>query len=117
VSGRPVRPEDVAEGALVGVTAGGRQIVLARVGGRLFALDGECSHQFADLDRGTLDGETLVCPIHWSRFDLQTGAALGPPATRPLTTYPVTAGGDAVEVGGDRAHFRDPGTELRLDPG
>jgi nitrite reductase/ring-hydroxylating ferredoxin subunit len=117
MSQRPVRPVDVAEGQLVGAMAGDRQIVLVRLGGRLHALDGECTHQYADLDRGTLDGEALVCPIHWSRFDVRTGAVLGPPATRPLACHIVTVTPDAIEVDGAVARFRHVSAQTRLDTG
>jgi Rieske Fe-S protein len=36
-----------------------------------------------------LDGTTLTCPCHGSRFDAANGQVVDPPATVPLTEVPV----------------------------
>jgi 3-phenylpropionate/trans-cinnamate dioxygenase ferredoxin subunit len=36
-----------------------------------------------------VDGCTLECWLHGSRFDLRTGNPSGPPATAPVPVYPV----------------------------
>jgi 3-phenylpropionate/trans-cinnamate dioxygenase ferredoxin subunit len=40
----------------------------------------------------------VECWLHGSCFDLRTGKPTGPPATRPVATYPVTTDGDDVYV-------------------
>lgn len=47
--------------------------------------------------RGELDGCTLECWLHGSRFDLLTGD-LGAPATVPVAVHHVTIEGDDVYV-------------------
>jgi 3-phenylpropionate/trans-cinnamate dioxygenase ferredoxin subunit len=54
-----------------------------------YAVYDECSHQSIPLSEGEVDGCTLECWLHGSRFDLRTGAPTGLPATRPVPVYPV----------------------------
>ena len=58
--------------------------------GHLHATQGICTHEYFELDKGFLTGNTLTCALHLSRFDLETGEALDPPAELPLAKYPVT---------------------------
>ncbi len=56
----------------------------------LHAMQGICSHEYFELDKGFLTGDSITCALHFSRFDLATGDALDPPAEIPLQLYPVT---------------------------
>lgn len=67
---------EVAEGSMKGFTAGGRRILVARLQGKFYALDGRCPHMSADLSRGRLEGSVLICPLHGSRFDVRDGHVL-----------------------------------------
>ena len=49
----------------------------------------ECSHAQIALSEGEVDGCTLECWLHGSRFDLRTGKPSGLPATEPIPVYPV----------------------------
>jgi nitrite reductase/ring-hydroxylating ferredoxin subunit len=54
--------------------AGGRQVVLCRVGGELFALDAVCPHEGGRISAGPLiEGRYAMCPLHNYRFDAKTG--------------------------------------------
>ena len=57
--------------------------------GELTAVQGICSHEYFELDKGFLTAGTLTCALHLSRFDLSSGEALDPPAELPLAVYPV----------------------------
>jgi len=76
----------------------GLRIALAYVDGKVFAVDDMCSHEDASLAKGSLHGECVKCPLHGSRFDLNTGAALDEPAEEPVKTYPVKIEGDDIMV-------------------
>ena len=95
---RAARRGDLAEGGAIGVEIGGRSIALYDAAGNLFATDNICTHAFACLSDGWLDGETIECPLHAARFDVRTGKVLDPPATEDLKTYPVRLVGDDIEV-------------------
>jgi 3-phenylpropionate/trans-cinnamate dioxygenase ferredoxin subunit len=71
-------------------------IVLANVDGRLHAAQGICSHEYFELDKGFLTTDSLTCALHLSRFDLETGEALDPPAELPLAVYPVAVEGGRI---------------------
>lgn len=79
----------VAEGELLGVAVAGHPVVLGRVAGQVYALDGICSHARALLADGELDGEIVMCPMHNSGFNIKTGAAIRLPAREPVACYPV----------------------------
>jgi 3-phenylpropionate/trans-cinnamate dioxygenase ferredoxin subunit len=65
------------------------QVLVVNVGGVIRAVQGICSHEYFELDKGFLTAETLTCALHLSRFDLESGEALDPPAELPLAVYPV----------------------------
>jgi len=53
----------------------------------IFAILDVCSHADVALSEGEVDGTTLECWLHGSRFDLRTGRPTGLPATRPVPVY------------------------------
>jgi nitrite reductase/ring-hydroxylating ferredoxin subunit len=67
--------EKIAEGSSRRVcfgdlTAGDPEVVLARIGGRLHAVDSTCPHERGRIDEGPLvDGKFLRCPVHGYLFD------------------------------------------------
>ena len=79
---------DLDEGTMLMVEVDGTLILLVRQDG-LFALQGTCSHEYFELDKGFLTADSVTCALHLSRFDLADGEPLDPPADLPLMTYPV----------------------------
>lgn len=98
------------EATLVSVTGENINLVAARINGTIYAVHGMCPHLNLPLRNGTLEGSTLTCPWHGSKFDMITGKnldwvqgigslkmpawsraliALGKEPT-PVRTYPVT---------------------------
>ena len=65
------------------------QVLVVNTGGTIRAMQGICSHEYFELDQGFLTRDSLTCALHMSRFDLETGDALDPPAEVPLAMYPV----------------------------
>jgi nitrite reductase/ring-hydroxylating ferredoxin subunit len=58
--------------------AGGKQVLLCRVAGRVYGLETECPHEGGRLAKGPLaDGKYAVCPLHNYRFDPRDGSAVG----------------------------------------
>ena len=66
--------------------------------GGYHAIDDQCTHANVSLAEGEVDGCTLECWLHGSRFDLRTGEPTGPPATIPVAVYDVRVDGDDVYV-------------------
>ena len=83
---------------LLCVKPAGLRIALAYVDGKVFAVDDTCSHEDASLSKGSLHDECVKCPLHGSRFDLNSGEALDDPAEDPIRTYSVKIDGDRIFV-------------------
>lgn len=89
---------------------GAHGIVVCRVGGRLYALDDNCSHADTPLSEGRLFGHSLVCPLHGAAFDVRDGSHSGPPAWEGVVAHEVTEDdGSARLVLGNRAPRPGPG--------
>ena len=81
---------DVPEGTMkMAWVDGVEQVLVVNLHGNLRAVQGVCSHEYFELDKGFLTGDTLTCALHLSRFDLDSGEPLDPPADEPLEVYPV----------------------------
>ena len=89
--------DELAEGEMRMVWVDGTDPVLVvHVNGGFHALQGTCSHEYFELDRGFLTAGTLTCALHLSRFDLEDGEPLDPPAELPLAVYDVVIEGGRV---------------------
>lgn len=95
---RVAKRSELAAGEVLGVVAAGREIALYEAEGEIFATDNICTHAFARLSDGWLDGAVIECPLHAARFDVRTGKVLDPPASEDLKTYPVRLVGEEIEV-------------------
>lgn len=80
---------DLKKGDMTMVTAGGREILLLNVNGRVYGLENLCIHGGCRLQHGKLEGERLTCPCHGSVFDAATGAVKNGPAESPQPAVPV----------------------------
>lgn len=67
----------------------GHEILAVNVDNKVFCLDGRCTHAGAPLAEGTLNGEVLTCPWHYSQFNITSGIVLRGPAYKPLKSYRV----------------------------
>ena len=82
--------DEVPEHGALGVEIEGVPVAVVRTGGEVFALYDVCSHEEVPLSEGEIYDHTLECWLHGSCFDVRTGEPTGPPATKPVPTYPVT---------------------------
>jgi 3-phenylpropionate/trans-cinnamate dioxygenase ferredoxin subunit len=96
------RVDEIPEGGLVMREHGGRQVLLAKIEGKIHAMDDVCSHAGGPLHQGTLgqEGKFLVtCPWHDAHFDLRTGKVhQDTDWAENQETYAVTVDGDDVYV-------------------
>ncbi len=89
---------DVHEGQLTGADVDGVALVLSRVGGRVVAIGGRCSHRGGPLAEGSVEEGCVVCPWHGGRFDLRDGQVAGAPANVAQPVYEVRVAGPQVQV-------------------
>lgn len=75
---------DLPPGAMVRVSHGDLDLLLANVPAGLLATDDRCPHMAAPLSIGRLDGCIVDCPLHNGRFDLCSGETVQMPTTGGL---------------------------------
>ena len=85
------------QGHRVGVA--GRDIAIFQLDGRLFAIDDICTHGFASLCEGFVEGDRIECPLHAGQFEITTGKAVAAPCVIDLQTYAVRREADEIYVG------------------
>ncbi|MFL5562948.1 MAG: FAD-dependent oxidoreductase [Gemmatimonadaceae bacterium] len=88
----------VPEGAMLAGHVGDDAVLVARVGGRCFAIGATCTHYGGPLAEGILVDGMVVCPWHHTRFRLSTGVAEAPPAIDPLPCWRVEEAAGRVRV-------------------
>jgi apoptosis-inducing factor 3 len=114
---RVAEDSDIAEGALVAVTAGEETVLLARVHGKIHAVGRKCPHYEEKLEKGALFGTQLVCKSHFARMDITTGRVIAPPAYNDLPVYPVKVEAGGVWIGPVvKPKFPSPKAPLGSDP-
>jgi 3-phenylpropionate/trans-cinnamate dioxygenase ferredoxin subunit len=65
--------DELKDGKMKAVNVAGRQILLARVGDKYYAVDNLCPHMKGNLSQGKLEGTVVTCPLHGSQFDITNG--------------------------------------------
>lgn len=88
----------LAPGEMQAVTIDGTEILVANVEGSYCAFGNICPHEEAPLVDGELDGDAVVCPWHFTRFDVRTGEALEGLTDEPIPVYEVRVEGDDIQV-------------------
>ncbi len=81
---------EIPVGGVIPVDLGGdADIAVVNTAEGFFAIRDVCSHGEVPLSDGEVEGTTVECYMHGSRFDLRTGLPLELPATEPVAIYPV----------------------------
>src|SRR6185437_12484493 len=93
-----IASSDIAEGAKLAGHVGEDAVLVARVGGELFAIGAHCSHYHGPLAEGLLVGHQVRCPWHHARFCLRTGEALAAPGIDPVGRWEAEEKGGRITV-------------------
>jgi nitrite reductase/ring-hydroxylating ferredoxin subunit/uncharacterized membrane protein len=105
---RALPEADLPDDSPTAVEAEGRQIMLYRHRGRLYAIDNVCSHAGGLLSRGPVEDLTVTCPLHGSRFGLADGCVSRGPASQPQPVLPTRIRNGWIEVRGSQPAPRRP---------
>jgi len=89
---------DLKEGEVLGVNVKQFRIALYRIEGNVYATSNVCTHEFALLSDGYLDGDCIECPLHQAQFHVPTGEVRSAPATDPIETYSTKEEADSIHV-------------------
>ncbi len=93
------KTSELDEDEVMQVNVNGKEIALYNLGGTFYATGDTCTHAFASLADGYIEGDRIECPLHGACFDIRTGEVKTPPASANLDTYPVKVEGDTIYVG------------------
>jgi nitrite reductase/ring-hydroxylating ferredoxin subunit/uncharacterized membrane protein len=89
---------DLPEGKAKRVEVEGKQVLLCRDNGGIFAIGAVCSHAGGPLDQGKIRDGCVQCPWHDSVFDLHDGSIVHGPATQPQASFQTRVQGGRVEI-------------------
>lgn len=90
---------EIPPGDMKAVTVGNEEVLLVNVEGNFHACDDVCTHSFASLSEGDLDGDEVQCPLHGATFNVTTGEVITPPASLALRMFEVRVEGSDILVG------------------
>lgn len=96
---------DLPPGALLRVSRGDLDLLLAHTTAGIAVVDDRCPHMAAPLSIGTLDGCVVACPLHKGRFDLASG---------DVDVFPTTGG--LTADGAAQAPWTPPGAAPKPEP-
>jgi len=71
--------DEISAGKMKHVEVSGKEIMIANVDGKYYAISDRCGHMNGRLSMGTLIGNAVTCPLHYSRFDVTTGKLIAGP--------------------------------------
>lgn len=94
----PVGDIPLREGRVARI--GDRTIAVFNLGDRVLAVDNRCPHRGGPLADGIVAGETVVCPLHGWKVNLQSGAVARPTDVAScVTVYPTRIDNGVVVIG------------------
>lgn len=85
---RACAASDVREGEPKGVKLAGIPIALYRLEDGIYATHDVCTHAYALLSEGYIEGDKIECPLHGALFDIRSGKCMAV-ASEDLSTYAV----------------------------
>lgn len=71
--------DEIPSGNMKHVEFNGKEIMIANLDGKFYALNDRCSHTNAPLSMGHIQGNIVTCPMHGARFDITTGKKVSDP--------------------------------------
>jgi len=84
----------------------GKVVFITKQNGKLYGINGICSHLKCILGNVSEDGKHVVCPCHNAKFELDSGKMVEPPFIAPQTpmekytleTYNLREEGNFIEI-------------------
>ena len=89
---------ELQDGKPISGLAGDTPVLLLRHDGHLHALHNRCSHRGCELSTGQVEGESVTCPCHGSRFSLRDGSIERGPATARQPVFETRESDGRIEV-------------------
>lgn len=89
---------ELHENQLRRVNANGMPVLLVRRSQRIYAIAETCAHLGGPLSEGKLEGTTVRCPWHGSRFSLEDGSVIEGPSAHAQPVLEVRVRDGQIEV-------------------
>ncbi len=86
------------EGSKMKVHVNGKDVLVANLSGKIYAIGDTCTHRSCSLSDGEIEDTTIICPCHHGRFEIATGKVIGPPPKIDVAVYEVQLQGSDVLV-------------------
>jgi nitrite reductase/ring-hydroxylating ferredoxin subunit/uncharacterized membrane protein len=93
-----MRESELKERKPVRADVGDTAVLLVKIGAKIYALANTCTHLGGPLNEGKLEGDSIRCPWHGSRFCLTDGAVLGGPAVFDERSFDVRVRDGQIEI-------------------
>ena len=95
---RVAETKDIQTSQMKEVQIDGKNVCIANVDGKYYAIGNVCTHEGGPLADGVLEGYEVECPWHQSKFDVRTGKVTSPPASESEPTYEIKVDGNSILV-------------------
>ena len=94
-----INEDELEQNGMRRVEVEGVGVLLSRSSsGEVCAISATCNHLGGPLERGEREQDTVVCPLHHSRFDLCSGAVIDGPAIFPQSRYETRVREGRIEI-------------------
>jgi nitrite reductase/ring-hydroxylating ferredoxin subunit len=87
---------DFPEGSMKKVQVNDKDVLVANLSSKIYAIGDSCTHRHCSLSEGTIEGNIVICPCHEGRFDLTTGKVIASPPKSDEPVYEVKLQGSDV---------------------
>ena len=82
--------KDFESGEILACRVHGEEVAVVNLDGKLFAFSNVCTHEGLGLSGyGEVLGRNVICTMHSSIFEIESGKVVGGPAGEPLAIYDV----------------------------
>ena len=97
-----VKISEIPDGGMTTTKESGREVLLAKVNGNVYAIDNACGHSGYPLNQGYLHGHIITCRWHQAKFDVRTGEVIAAGADiKPVKRFQVTLSSDGMLTVGE----------------
>ena len=75
--------DEIPAGKTKRVEVNGKEIMIANMNGKFYALDDRCALMNAPLSMGNLTEDVVTCPFHGAKFNITSGKKISEPVLTP----------------------------------
>ncbi|MGA8842718.1 MAG: Rieske 2Fe-2S domain-containing protein [Nitrososphaeraceae archaeon] len=73
------KTSQIDDGQLMHIEISDKEILIANINGKFYAMDDRCSHMNARLSLGNISKNIVTCPFHAAKFEVTSGKKIDEP--------------------------------------